>query len=126
MWIAMTCLTLLVAARIVIVRRELAGFEFVGRLKSHGLSLELYRRAMNCKVDGDTQEYPQPREIRMLVIRLAGAPLLCRREAVALPPHYDARLDQLRAEDFDGEFTGQFRTLHRADDREALGLLWHA
>lgn len=126
MWILMTCLMLLVAGRLVTVQHGLAHCELVRKSNLHGFSLELHRRATLSKAEGDTQEYPQPREVRVLVLRFAGAPLLCRREAVALPLHCEARLDQLRAQDFDGEFTGQFRMAHRTDDRDALGLLWHA
>lgn len=122
----MTCLAFLAALRAAILQRELARFELVRGSGSRGVALELHRRAMVCRADGDTQEFPLPREARMLVLRVVGVPILCRREEIGLPLHLDARLGQLRAEDFDSEFTGQFRVVNRMHGAGALTLLWRA
>ena len=122
----MTCLALLVAGRTTILWRELVDFEFVRSSGSCGLTLELRRRAMLCTSAGDTHEYPQPREARVLVLRLFGAPVLCRREIIGLPLHFDARVRQLRAEDFDSQFSARFRRVDARDDAGSLKLLWRA
>lgn len=106
----MACMVLLALARSIGLWRELTPFERVRASACAGGTFELYRRALVCRASHDTQEFPQPREIRILVFRLAGVvPVFCRREAIGLPLHCDARVHQLRTEDFDAHFSGRFR-----------------
>ena len=72
-------------------------------------SVELRRRACVCSMPRDLQDYPQPREFRILVWRLAGCPLWWRGSVVGLPLHCDATVDTLEAHRFDHLFSGPFR-----------------
>ncbi len=72
-------------------------------------TLELRRLACVCSVPNDLQPYPQPREFRIRVWRLAGVPLWWCGCFVSLPVHCDATVGQLDAEQFDHLFSGPFR-----------------
>ena len=111
----MACLAFVAAARVLGLCRTLVHFELVRRSgATRWLSVELRRRAMVCKAPGDLQEFPQPREFRMLVLRLAGLALCARTQVVGLPRHFDSGLHLLRAEDFDAQFSGSFRAAGKA------------
>jgi hypothetical protein len=70
---------------------------------------ELRRRACVCSVPNDLQPYPQPREFRIRVWRLAGVPVWWRSCFVSLPVHCDATVAQLDAQQFDHLFSAPFR-----------------
>ncbi|MBP7668191.1 MAG: hypothetical protein KA774_15190 [Burkholderiaceae bacterium] len=70
---------------------------------------ELRRRACVCSVPNDLQAYPQPREFRIRVWRLAGVPVWWHGCFVSLPVHCDATVAQLDAQQFDHLFSGPFR-----------------
>ena len=72
-------------------------------------TVELRRRACVCSMPRDLQDFPQPREFRILVWRLAGCPLWWRGSVVSLPLHFDAMIDTLEAQRFDHLFSGPFR-----------------
>jgi hypothetical protein len=72
-------------------------------------TVELRRRACVCSVPNDLQPYPQPREFRIRVWRLAGVPVWWRGCFVSLPVHCDATVAQLDAQQFDHLFNGPFR-----------------
>ncbi|MDH4391917.1 MAG: hypothetical protein QE285_10920 [Aquabacterium sp.] len=72
-------------------------------------TVELRRRACVCSVPNDLQAYPQPREFRIRVWRLAGVPLWWRGCFVSLPVFCDATVDKLDAGQFDHLFSGPFR-----------------
>ncbi len=54
-------------------------------------------------------EFPQPREMRAIVIRLGGCALGFRLAGVNLPLQCDARIDAIDASEFDQHFRGDFR-----------------
>ena len=70
---------------------------------------ELRRRACVCSVPNDLQPYPQPREFRIRVWRLAGMPVWWRGCFVSLPVHCDATVAQLDGQQFDHLFSAPFR-----------------
>jgi hypothetical protein len=102
-------LLLALAGRSVLLQR-LAGKHL--RLHTSGAgwwTVELRRRACICTLPNDLQPYPQPREFRILVWRLAGMPVWCRGCFISLPVHCDATVNQLDAQQFDHLFSGPFR-----------------
>ena len=72
-------------------------------------TVELRRRACLCTVPNDLQPYPQPREFRIRVWRLAGIPVWWRGCFISLPVQCDATVAQLDAQQFDHLFSGPFR-----------------
>ena len=124
----MMCLALLAAVRMLTLRHALSGFELIRSSGSGRLRLELCRRALVCRAEGDTHEFPQPREVRVLVVRVAGVALFSRSRVIGLPQHVEGCIHQLRAEDFDAHFSGCFRLAGESDnsDGNVLNLLWRA
>jgi hypothetical protein len=109
MWLLMTLLGMMAAAQMLRLQRQLQCSEQLWRSGSGLLSVELRRRARVTRLADDLQEFPQPREFRVLAMRLAGLPLWQRECFVSLPQHFDVRIDQVRAEEFDGAFDASFR-----------------
>ncbi len=104
-----TLLLLGLASRSLVLQRHAARHS---RLRSRGpgwWTVELRRRACICSLPNDLQAYPQPREFRILVWRLAGVPLWWRGCFVSLPLHCDATVGQLDAQQFDQLFEGPYR-----------------
>jgi len=90
--------------------QRLAGRHALLRTNGGGWwTVELRRRACVCSVPNDLQPYPQPREFRIRVWRLAGVPVWWRGCFVSLPVHCDATVAQLDAQQFDHLFNGPFR-----------------
>lgn len=115
--------SLLMALLLALAGRSLLLQRVAGRhawLHSRGpgwWTVELRRRACVCSVPNDLQAYPQPREFRILVWRVAGVPLWCRACFVSLPLQCDATVGQLDAQQFDQLFDGPFRLAAAADSR---------
>jgi len=53
-------------------------------------------------------EFPRPREKRLLVVRLKSVPIYCRTSIVALPDACDERIDSIGPNEFDHQFAGYF------------------
>ncbi len=114
MWLtAIAGLALLLAGRTVCLALKLADGSMVESSTCGAVKLELRRRVAVFKPEGDSQAFPQPREVRMLVLRLGGIPVFCREESIGLPKEMDARLDQVSAKDFDAHFSDAFRIAPR-------------
>jgi hypothetical protein len=102
-------LLLALAARSLLLQRHAARYARL-RLSAAGWwTVELRRLACVCSVPHDLQAFPQPREFRIRVWRLAGVPVWCRSCFVSLPVHCDATVGQLDAQQFDHLFRGAFR-----------------
>jgi hypothetical protein len=110
---AITCLALFFVGRAVCLWWRLAKFSLVTSCDCGALKLELHRCATVFRSEGDTQDFPQPREFRMLVLRLVGIPIFSRQEVIGLPTELDARLDQVSVTDFDAHFSDSFRIAPR-------------
>jgi hypothetical protein len=100
---------LVLAARALYVRLELAGWERLWRFTSGPVTVELRRHAEMARFDHESLDFPQPREFRTLSMRLGGIPVWSQQSIVSLPADVDARIGEVAAEEFDHLFTGQFR-----------------
>lgn len=100
---------LALAARAAFVLSGLQGQQRLWRLAYGPFSVELRRRAMLTKAHDDSLAFPQPRERRTLMMRLAGVPVWSFHSMVGLPPEVDARIDSVSAGEFDHLFSARFR-----------------
>ncbi len=107
---ALVLLALLaLAARTVVVRRRVAGWESLWRFTSGPITVELRRHAGMARFEGDSQAFPQPREFRVLSMRCGGIPIWSQQAVVTLPAAVDERIGEIAAGEFDPLFTGQFQ-----------------
>lgn len=102
-------LLLALAGRSLLLQRMAARHAWLRTSGPGWWTVELRRRACVCSVPNDLQPYPQPREFRIQVWRLAGVPLWSSGCFVSLPVHCDATVDKLDAQQFDHLFGGPFR-----------------
>ena len=102
-------LLLALAGRSLMLQRHAARHAWLRTSGPGWWTVELRRRACVCSVPNDLQPYPQPREFRIRVWRLAGVPLWWRGCFVSLPVHCDATVGQLGAQHFDHLFEGACR-----------------
>ncbi len=98
----------LIVRSLVVLRRR-AGWERLWHFTSGPIAVELHRHAELFRFDHDSAEFPQPRETRLLSMRLAGIPLWSQREIISLPAQSDSRLSEITADEFDHLFTGEFQ-----------------
>lgn len=106
----LSLLTLLaLAARTVQLRLRFAGWAPVWRFASGPFTVELRRHAEITRLGSDSLEFPQPREFRVLSLRLAGIPLWSQVAIVSLPASSDERIDHIPATEFDQQFDNHFR-----------------
>jgi len=80
------------------------------------VSRELRRRVV-CVAHRDPSgalSYPEPREVRTRVLRLAGLPVWQRVSSVALPSGTEGRIGTVRAKEFDHFFSNEFRVSQAA------------
>jgi hypothetical protein len=101
--------TLVVAARTFHWRHRFAGWESLWRFRSGPLTVELRRHAHLARLGQDSSEFPQPREFRVLTMRLGVVPLWYQEATVSLPTQADARIDTVPAGEFDHLFDSHFR-----------------
>ena len=107
---ALVLLALLaLAARTVYLRRRLAAWERLWRFTSGPVTVELRRHAEMARFEGDSQAFPQPREFRVLSMRIGGIPVWSQESVVTLPAGFDARISEIAANEFDPMFSEQFR-----------------
>lgn len=76
---------LALAARTFHVRHRLAAWECLWRFRSGPFTVELRRHAELARLGHDSLEYPQPREFRVISLRVAGIPLWSQEAIVSLP-----------------------------------------
>jgi len=97
------------AARTWQVRHRLAAWERLWRFRSGPCTVELRRHAELARLGSDSLEFPQPREFRVVSLRIGGIPVWSQRAIVSLPAEADARIGAISAGEFDSLFEGQFR-----------------
>lgn len=103
-------LVLTLAGWMFLAWRNLRGCQRVHRTPCGPSTRELWRQTYLSAPMPDT--FPQPRERRLVVWRLAGLPLWTTQAVIALPLHMDAQIDHIDATTFDHHFCGHF-VLHR-------------
>ena len=97
------------ALRTVVVRHRIAGWESLWRFRAGPCTVELRRHAGMARLGGDSCEYPQPREFRVMSLRIGGIPLWSQRAIVSLPTEADSRIGEIPASEFDHLFDRHFR-----------------
>jgi len=97
------------AVRALVVRQRIAGWECLWRFRSGPCTVELRRHAGLARLGGDSCEYPQPREFRVMSLRIGGIPLWSQRAIVSLPTDADSRIGEIPASEFDHLFDRHFR-----------------
>ncbi len=100
---------LALAARTFLWRHRFAGWESLWRFRSGPITVELRRHAHLARFGHDSLEFPQPREFRVITMRLGGIPLWYQEAAASLPLQADARIDSVAAAEFDHLFDSHFR-----------------
>ena len=108
-WMLITVLIVGLAGRALALQHHAAAHALLRSSGKGWWRVELRRKARVCSLPGDLQAYPQPREFRIRVWRLAGVPVWWRGCFVSLPLHCDALIDQLDAGNFDHLFSGVYR-----------------
>ena len=100
---------LALAARTFHLRHRLAAWECVWHFRHGPVTVELRRHAHLARLGGDSQEFPQPREFRLLALRVAGVPLWSQQAIVSLPAEAEAWIADVPAREFDHLFDSHFR-----------------
>ena len=100
---------LALAARTFHWRHRFAGWQPLWRFRSGPITVELRRHAHLARLGHDSLEFPQPREFRVITMRLGGIPLWYQEATVSLPMQADARIDSVGAGEFDHLFDSHFR-----------------
>jgi hypothetical protein len=100
---------LVLGARTIQLRLRLAAWERLWRFGHGPFTVELRRRADMARLGDDSSEYPQPREFRVLSLRVGGIPVWSQLAIVALPATADERIGHIPATEFDHLFAGQFQ-----------------
>ena len=107
---------LVLAARTFHWRHRFAAWEPLWRFRSGPITVELRRHPELARLTHDSFEFPQPREFRIITMRLAGIPLWTQQATVSLPTQADERIDTIPAAEFDHLFDAHFRRgwMHRS------------
>jgi hypothetical protein len=97
------------AVRTFVVRHRIANWECLWRFRSGPCTVELRRRAGMARLGGDSCEFPQPREFRVMSLRVGGIPVWSQRAIISLPTDADSRIGEIPASEFDHLFDRHFR-----------------
>lgn len=100
---------LALAARTLQLRLRFAAWEALWRIGSGPFTVELRRHAGLARLGADSLEFPQPREFRVLSLRVGGIPVWSQVAVVSLPGTVDERIDHIPATEFDQLFDRHFR-----------------
>ncbi|MFM2120332.1 MAG: hypothetical protein RL722_1800 [Pseudomonadota bacterium] len=111
MWMSVFLLPLLLclALTLVAVHQRLGRYQVVARRSwAHGWGWRELRR--QTRLERTTpDDFPRPREERLVVIWLCGVPLCCHCASVGLPIWADACIDQVAASEADAGFLPPYR-----------------
>jgi hypothetical protein len=107
---------LALATRTIQLRLRLAAWERLWRFGSGPFTVELRRHTDLSRLGADSLEFPQPREFRVLSLRVGGIPIWSQQAIISLPAEADARIGHIPANEFDHLFVSYFRLAwpHRA------------
>jgi len=97
------------AVRTFQVRHRIAGWECLWRFRSCPCTVELRRHAGLARLGVDSLEFPQPREFRIVALRIGGIPVWSQQAIVSLPTDADARIGAIPPGEFDHLFGRHFR-----------------
>jgi len=97
------------AVRTFQLRHRLAGWECLWRFRSGPCTVELRRHAGMARLADDSCEFPQPREFRVVSLRVGGIPLWSQQAIVSLPTDVDSRIGEIPPGEFDHLFDRHFR-----------------
>ncbi len=97
------------AARTIQLRLRFSSWEVLWRFRSGPVTVELRRHAELARLGGDLLEFPQPREFRIVSMRVGGIPVWSQQCIASLPAAADERIGHIPATEFDDLFSDQFR-----------------
>ena len=97
------------AARTIQLRLRFSGWEVLWRFRSGPVTVELRRHAELTRLGDDAHEFPQPREFRVVSMRVGGIPVWSQQAIAGLPAAADERIGHIPATEFDHLFANQFR-----------------
>jgi len=97
------------AIRTLLLRYRTAGWECLCRFRTGPCTVELRRHAGLARLGDDSCEYPQPREFRVISLRIGGIPVWSQRAIISLPTDADSRIGDIPASEFDHLFDRHFR-----------------
>jgi hypothetical protein len=97
------------AGRTFQLRHRIADWECLWRFRSGPCTVELRRHAGLARLGDDSCEFPQPREFRVISLRLGGIPLWSQQAIVSLPTEVDSRIGKVPSGEFDHLFERHFR-----------------
>ena len=97
------------AARTIQLRLRFAGWEVLWRFRSGPVTVELRRHAELARLGDDLCEFPQPREFRVVSMRVGGIPVWSQVAIASLPGAADERIGHIPSTEFDHLFANQFR-----------------
>ena len=100
---------LVLGARTIQLRLRLAAWESLWRFGHGPYTVELRRHTELARLGADSLEFPQPREFRVLSLRIGGIPVWSQLAVIGLPSSADERIGHIPAGEFDHLFTDQFR-----------------
>ena len=100
---------LLLGARTIQLRLRLAAWESLWRFGHGPCTVELRRHTALTRLGVDSLEFPQPREFRILSLRVGGIPVWSQQAIIGLPAAADERIGHIPAGEFDHLFSDQFR-----------------
>ncbi len=107
---------LALGARTIQLRLRLAAWERVWRFASGPFTVELRRHTGLVHLGSDSLEFPQPREFRIVSLRVGGIPIWSQQAIIGLPAQADERIGHIPVDEFDHLFVDPFRRAwpHRA------------
>ncbi len=97
------------AARSIQLRLRFSGWEVLWRFRHGPVTVELRRHADLARLGDDSLEFPQPREFRVVSMRVGGIPVWSQLAIASLPATADERIGHIPATEFDHLFAHQFR-----------------
>ena len=121
-----TLVLVALAVRTFVVRHRIASWECLWRFRSGPCTVELRRHADLARLGGDSCEYPQPREFRVMSLRVGGIPLWSQQAIVSLPTDADSRIGAIDASEYDHLFDRHFRMTWPGQAKATRGLLTRA
>ena len=97
------------AARTIQLRLRFSGWQVLWRFRSGPVTVELRRHAELARLGDDSFEFPQPREFRVVSMRVGGIPVWSQQAIASLPLAADERIGHIPATEFDPLFDDPFR-----------------
>ena len=97
---------------------KLSRYQLMHESTKHMIAVEVRRRTYLDRTG--FAEFPMPREERVMVWRFGGLPLWIHSTSIGLPAEMDARIQHVKAHEFDEHFSAEFRADGQLDKATLL------